>query len=118
MNWTKIFTTANSAGVVLRYLGTILGSLLAIAGILGVLTPEEIASITAKVRDISAQLPELLTAIGALMAIVIPTYAAVTKASSDKAAEVAKEVDKLVPPEQTVVIKTPVGIPDVIVPPK
>ena len=118
MNWTKIFTTANSIGVVLRYLGTIIGALLAIAGILGVLTPEQIAEITQKVRDISAQLPELLTAIGALMAIVIPAYAAVTKASSDKAAEVAKEVDAKVPTESPVVIKTPPGVDDIVVLPK
>lgn len=104
-------TTASSIGVAIRYLTTIAGSIIAILGILGWLTPEQSEALT-------KQVPELLAAIGALVAAAIPLYAIWTKSSSDKAAEVAKEVDKKIPPEATVRIPTPGAAPDIVVTPK
>lgn len=104
-------TTASSIGVAIRYLTTIVGSIIAILGILGWLTPEQSEALT-------KQVPELLAAIGALAAAAIPLYAIWTKSSSDKAAEVAKEVDKKIPPEATVRIPTPGAAPDIVVTPK
>lgn len=104
-------TTASSIGVAIRYLTTIVGSIIAILGILGWLTPEQSEALT-------KQVPELLAAIGALAAAAIPLYAIWTKSSSDKAAEVAKQVDDKIPAASTVVIPTPEGVPDIVVMPK
>lgn len=101
-------TTASSIGVAIRYLTTIVGSVIAILGILGWLTPDQAEALT-------KQVPELLAAIGALAAAIVPLYAIWTKSSSDKAAAAAKAIDKTVPADQTVLIKTPVGIPDIVV---
>ena len=104
-------TTATSLGVAVRYVTTILGSIIAILGILGWLTPEQAEALT-------QQVPVLLAAIAALVSAVIPLYAIWTKSSSDKAAEAAKEIDKKVPASAPVVIQTPAGVPDIVVPPK
>lgn len=104
-------TTATSAGVALRYLTAMAGSILAILGILGWLSPEQ-------VEALSKQVPDLLAAIGGLAAILIPIYATLTKSSSDKAAEAARAIDREVPAQATVLIKTPAGQPDIVVPGK
>ncbi len=104
-------TTASSAGVALRYLSTIAGSVIAILGILGLLSQEQVDALT-------KQVPELVTAVAALIPIAITVYATLTKSSSDKAAEVAKEVDKKIPPEAAVRIPTPGAAPDIVVMPK
>lgn len=104
-------TTATSVGVAIRYLTTIVGSVIAILGILGWLTPEQSEALT-------KQVPELLAALGALVAAAIPLYAIWTKSSSDKAAEVAKEVDQKIPADATVRIPTPGAAPDIVVTPK
>lgn len=58
-------TTATSVGVAIRYLTTIAGSVIAILGILGWLTPEQAEALT-------KQVPELLPALGAIVAALIP----------------------------------------------
>jgi hypothetical protein len=109
-------TTATSLGVAIRYLITIVGSVTAILGIVGWLTPEQVAELSQKVQDISAQLPGLVAAVSGIVALIVPLYAMATKSSSDKAAEVAKEVDKHIPDSASVTIKTPEGVPDIVVP--
>ncbi len=109
-------TTATSIGVALRYLITIAGSVLAILGIVGWLTPDQVQELSQKVQDISAQLPGLVAAVSGIVAIAIPAYATITKSSSDKAAEAAKEIDKNLPADAAVIIKTPANVPDIVVP--
>lgn len=104
-------TTSTSIGVIIRYTATIAGSILAILGLLGYLTPAQVDALSTKV-------PELIGALGALLAIVVPLYASITKSSSDKAAEVAKQIDQKIPPEMTVRVETPGTAPDIIVPSK
>lgn len=111
----KPLTTASTGGVVLRYLITIISSMVAILSILGVLSPDQVASITAKVEAISGQLPGLIAAISGLIAIGVPIYAAATKSSSDKAAEAAKQIDKQIPPSAPVEIVTPGSAPNIVV---
>lgn len=106
---TGIFTTASRTGVALRYVSTIIGSILAILGILGALSPEQ-------VDDLTRQMPVLISAIGGLVAAVAPIYAIVTKSSSDKAAEAAKQIDAQVPASASVEIVTPGPQPNIVVP--
>ncbi|NVP55953.1 hypothetical protein [Mycoplana rhizolycopersici] len=101
-------TTATSIGVAVRYLTTIVGSVIAILAILGWLTPEQAEALT-------RQVPELLGAVAAVVTAAVPLYAIWTKSSSDKAAEAAKAIDKQIPDESPVVIKTPAGVPDIVV---
>lgn len=103
------FTTATSVGVGIRYLTTIATTMIAIVGILGWLTPEQVAALTQKV-------PELITAISAVVMAAIPLYAIITKSSSDKAAEAAKQIDAKLPPAEPVEIKTPGNAPNIVVP--
>lgn len=108
-------TTATSAGVAFRYLATIISSLLTIVSLIGWLTPDQVEEIGDKVRLITAELPELFTAVMALIPIVITIYATLTKSSSNKAAAVAKAIDKAIPAAETVFVKTPAGTPDIVV---
>jgi len=112
----KPFTTAKAGGVVLRDVVIAVGSIIALLGILGVLTPQQVADLTKAVEDLSGQWPAIVAAFGTLMAVGMSIYRTLTKSSSDKAAEVAKEVDAKVPVASPVVIKTPEGKPDIIVP--
>ncbi len=57
-------------------------------GGLQVLTP-------AQVDVLSRTFPEIVGAVFGLIAIIVPIYAARTKSSSDRAAKVAKEIDKV-----------------------
>src|SRR5215217_2512314 len=102
-------TTATAGGTTLRYILVIFSSMMTLLGGLRVLTP-------AQVDVLSRTVPEILGAVFALVMIVIPIYAARTKSSSDRAAEVAKEIDKVLPPAVTATVKTPDGIPDIAVP--
>lgn len=102
------FTTATAAGVSVRYITTILTTVIAIVGILGWLTPEQQEALTALV-------PGLLAAVSGLIAVLVPIYGVLTKSSSDKAAAVAKAVDAKVPAQAPVIIKTPAGKPDIVV---
>jgi hypothetical protein len=102
-------TTATAGGTTLRYILVIFSSMMTLLGGLQVLTP-------AQVDVLSRTVPEILGALFALITIVIPAYAAWTKSSSDRAAEVAKQIDKVLPPNATAKVKTPDGIPDIPVP--
>ncbi len=108
---TSIFTTAAPTGVSLRYLGVILGSMLTLIGIMGWLTPEQVTALQNEV-------PGFVSALGTLGTAVIAIYAVVTKSSSDKGAEVAKQVDAKIPADAPVVVKTPAGQQDIVVQPK
>lgn len=101
-------TTATSVGVAIRYLTTIVGSIIAILGFVGWLTPEQSEALT-------KQVPELLAAVGALLAAAVPLYAIFTKSSSNKAAEAAKAIDKQLPKDFPAVIKTPGTAKDIVV---
>jgi hypothetical protein len=105
----KPLTTAAPLGVATRDLVTGIGAILAMLGILGFLTDEQVAELT-------KQAPALLTALGTLIYVSMSIYRALFKSSSDKAAEVAKEVDAKIDPNSPVVIKTPAGVPDITVP--
>lgn len=105
------FTTATATGVSVRYITTVITTIIAIVGILGWLSPEQQEALT-------KQIPDLITAIAGLIAIVIPLYGIITKSSSDKAAEVAKQVDAKMPPAAPVKIATPGAAPDILVPGK
>lgn len=115
---TNPLTTASSLGVALRYIGTIVSSIVAILAIMGWLTPDQVAEITRKVEAISGQVPGLVAAVSGLIAMLIPLYAILTKSSSDKAAEAAKQIDKQIPPSAPVEIVTPGAAPNIVVPPK
>jgi len=106
-------TTASSVGVALRYISTIVGSVLTILGVLGLLSQEQVDTIT-------AQMPQIVSAIGALVAVCVPIYAIFTKSSSDKAAEVAKVVDQTIPEKEPVLVKSAsvAASPEVVVPAK
>lgn len=93
-------TTATSLGVAVRYLTTIVGSIITILGILQFLTPEQVDALTQEV-------PKLLAALSALVTAIIPIYAIWTKSSSDKAAAAAKKIDAELPPSAPVEIVTP-----------
>lgn len=90
--------------VILRYAVAIVASLLAGAGLIG-----------------SDALPPALQEqlVGFILSAiaVVPLIWALIKRPSAKAMEVAKEVDASIPKDQTVVIQTPAGQPDIIVPP-
>jgi hypothetical protein len=108
-------TTATSVGVAIRYAITIIGAMLTILSIIGWLTPEQVKDLMQKVQDISVQVPALLTAVAGLVTLAAPIYAMLTKSSSDKAAKVAKAIDSEIPPNQDVLIQTPIGQPDIVV---
>lgn len=108
---TNPLTTTTVIGVATRYAITIAGALVAGMVLMGWVDRETADAIT-------AQLPELFGAIGAVVAVIIPIYAAVTKSNSDKASAVANEVDANIPASSPVVIKTPEGVPDIVVPAK
>lgn len=110
-NFVNPLTTATSVGVGLRYLTTIVGSVLTILGVMGLLSSEQ-------VEALAKQVPELLGAIGAVITLAIPIYAMITKSSSDKAATVAKEVDKEIPVNMPVRVQTPEGQNDLVVTPE
>lgn len=93
----KPLTTATPAGVATRDLVVIVGSIIAVLGALGFLTPDQVAELT-------RQAPVLLTAIGTIMVAGMSLYRALFKSSSNKAAEVAKQVDKSIPKNVDVAI--------------
>lgn len=107
----NIFTTSAPIGVLMRDIALALGSVLTVLGVLGLLSDEQ-------VRDLTEQAPVLFTALGAVIAAAVSIYRTVTKSSSDKAAEVAKQVDEKLPASETVVIRTPGKQADIVVPPK
>ncbi|MBN9235080.1 MULTISPECIES: hypothetical protein [Phyllobacteriaceae] len=107
----SIFTTSAPVGVALRYLGTILGTVLTVAGVLGLLDQ-------AQIDALRNEIPGFVSALSALATAAVAIYAIFTKSSSDKAAEVAKQVDAKVPADALVIVKTPAGQQDIVVHPK
>lgn len=105
------FTTASSIGVAIRYTSTIIGAIVTILGFLGWLTPEQVEQLT-------QAMPELATAIGALVMAGIPVYAIITKAFSDKAAAAARVIDVERASGNVVSVKDQIGRTLAIVPPK
>lgn len=103
-------TTATSLGVAVRYGTTIVTTVLAILGALNWLDRDQVLAL-------SKQVPELLGALAGAIALALATYATITKSSSDKAAVTAKEIDKEIPADESVTIKTPSGKPDIKVTP-
>lgn len=103
------FTTATSAGVALRYITVIISSALAVAGILGLFSPQQL-------EVLNQEVPKLVSALAGLITVIITAYATITKSSSDKAAEAAKQIDAKVPPNVAVEIKTPGNMPDIKIP--
>lgn len=94
------FTTAAPTGVALRDLITGIGAALAVLGVLGFLTEEQVAELT-------KQAPALVTALGAVIYAGMSIYRILFKSSSDTAAAVAKKVDSKLDPTLPVVIMTP-----------
>lgn len=107
----NIFTTAAPTGVAVRDITVIVGAVITVLGVLGLLDEEQRKTLT-------EQAPELMTAVGTLITIGTSIYRVVTKSHSDKAAEVAKEIDAKIPEAEPVVIKTPSHQPDIVVQPK
>ncbi|HTV67503.1 MAG TPA: hypothetical protein VMF90_03105 [Rhizobiaceae bacterium] len=103
-------TTAKASGVVLRDAIVVVGSIIAILGMLGFLSPEQ-------VEELTRQAPALLTALGTAIVAGMSIYRAVFKSSSDKAAVAAKEIDTKLPVNASVKIETPAGQPDIVVTP-
>lgn len=115
---TNPLTTASSLGVALRYISTIVGSIITILAIVGWLTQEQVAELNRMIEQISLQVPGLVAAISGLVPLIITLYAILTKSSSDKAAAAAKKIDAELPPSAPVIIKTPDGVPDIkVLPP-
>lgn len=110
----KPFTTSSATGVTVRDITAYIGAIIAVLGILGWLSPEQIDALKAQVDTLTD--PKILTAIGLLLSSVVSVYRIFFKSSSDKAAGAAKAIDKEVAPDATVVIKTPDGQPDIVVP--
>jgi hypothetical protein len=111
-------TTARPVGTVIRDVLVALGAIVAILGTIGVLTEDQVAAIKEQIEVLSGQAPALLLAGGVLITAITSILRTVKFSSSDKAAEVAKQVDDKIPPAATVVIETPAGTPDIRVAPK
>lgn len=108
------FTTATASGTVFRDVFIMVGAVITILGALGIVSQEQVAALRAAVTKLSD--PAVLAAIGILMAAGMSAYRAVFKSSSNKAADAAKAIDAKLDPEEQVVIKTPAGVPDIVVP--
>lgn len=111
-------TTARPIGTVIRDMFVALGAILSIVGALGLLTEEQVATIRQQIEILSGQAPALVMAFGVIVAAITSILRTLKFSSSDKAAEVAQEVDKKIPPAATVKIPTPDGVPDIVVTPK
>lgn len=110
-NKWNLLTTATAAGVATRYLSAMLGMALTIVGLLGWASPEQ-------VEELRAMTPDFVAAVGVVISAGVTAYAIVTKSNSDRAKEVANQVDASVAPSAPVEIRTPAGQPDIVVPGK
>lgn len=106
----NILTTAAPVGVALRYIGTITTTMITVVAMLGWLSQDQ-------ADQLIKMMPEFLGALSGLVMIGIPVYAILTKSSSDRGAELAKQTDAVIPPEKTIEVKTPSGVPDIKVAP-
>lgn len=105
------FTTATAGGVVTRYATIILSTALTILGLLNWLSPEQIEALRGSI-------PDFVEALSALVGVAVVIYGVITKSSSDKAAEAAKQIDAKLPPDAPVKIETPGPQPNIVVPAK
>lgn len=106
----KPFITSAASGVSTRYLTVMVSTALTVLGLLGWLDDSQVDAL-------KNAMPDLTTAVTGLIAILVPIYAIVTKSSSDKAAEAAKQIDQQIPASSTVEIVTPGNKPNIIVQP-
>ncbi len=106
----KPFVTSAASGVSTRYLTVIVSTALTVLGLLGWLDDSQVDALKDAV-------PELLAAVTALIAAGVPIYAAITKSSSDRAAEAAKQIDAKIPKAEPVVIKGASKAPSIVVQP-
>jgi hypothetical protein len=108
---TSIFTTAQPVGVATRDIITGLGAILAMLGVLGFLSEQQ-------VQELTRQAPAVLTALGPVIYGGMTIYRTLFKSSSDVAAEVARQVDDRVIGQGTsAVVETPAGLPNIEVRP-
>jgi hypothetical protein len=114
----KPLTTARAGGVVFRDAFIAVGALITLLGIVGVLTPDQVIELKRVVEDISGQWPAIAMALGALMTAGMSFYRAIYKSSSDRAAEVAKQVDEKLPPNVGMTLTTPGDLPNLTLPKK
>lgn len=105
------FTSPTSVGVFTRYFTVIVTTVLTVMGVMNWLTQEQIDTIL-------GMMPSFVEALSGFITLGITVYAVVTKARSEKADAVAKEVDEKIPVADPVVIQTPKGQPDIVVPAK
>jgi hypothetical protein len=106
----KPFTTPTATGVATRDITVMVGAAMTMLSVFGILSDDQIAAIK------EATSPEMLGALGILMAGGTSAYRLLTKARSVKADEAAKAIDATVPKGAPVRIETPAGTPDIIVP--
>jgi hypothetical protein len=108
------FTTAAPIGVAIRDVAVSLGVILATLGTLGMLSAEQVDQFRSYLETITD--PTVIAAFGVLLGAGTSIYRIVAKSMSDKAAEVAKEVDAKIPKADPVEIKTPGPGPNITVP--
>ena len=106
----SIFTTAAPVGVATRDLVTAFGAILAMLGVLGLLSQEQ-------VDELTKQAPVVFTALGTLIYAAMTIYRSFAKSSSNKAAAAAKEIDAKIPKADPVVIERPGYVANIVVPP-
>lgn len=105
---SKLFsplTTAAPIGVAIRDAVVAVGVLLTTLGTLGLLSAEQRDAVQHWITTVSD--PSVIAAVGVLLGLGMSIYRQVTKSMTDKAAEVAKEVDAKVPKDDTVTVKSP-----------
>lgn len=107
----KPFTTATAGGVNTRYLTLIATTVLTFIGVLKWLSPEQI-------EELKGLLPQFVEAIAAAIGLAVYAYGVLTKSSSDKAAEAAKEIDAKLAPAEKVEIVTPGTGANIVIPGK
>lgn len=111
-------TTARPIGTVIRDLFIAIGAIVAILGIIGVLTEDQVNAIKEQIEVLSGQAPALVLAFGVVVTAVTSILRTLKFSSSDKAAEAAQAIDKELPPAAPVVIQTPGTAPDIRIPAK
>lgn len=102
-------TSPTGVGVFVRYFGVILTTAITTLGIMNWMDQEQVDSLL-------GMIPSFLEAITAIIMLVIPAYAIVTKSMSKRGMETAKETDAKVPADMPVIVKTPTGVADIKIP--
>ncbi|WP_133304817.1 hypothetical protein [Mesorhizobium sp. DCY119] len=92
-----------------------IGSIITILGLVGVLTPQQVEDLRKAVEEFSGQWSAMMAAAVIVMASGMTIYRALLKSRSDKAAVSAQQIDARLPASEPVIIKTPAGVPDIVV---